>query len=70
MVLFAYGAGTLFGVRTCLAVPMQKRELFAVPAVDYFFTDPFMIGHRLMGVSWILLRAARVLDAAQPHLLT
>ena len=24
MVLFAYGAGTLFGVRTCLAVPMQK----------------------------------------------
>ena len=37
MVLFAYGAGTLFGVRTCLAVPMQKgKELFAVPAVDIF----------------------------------
>jgi len=50
MVLFAYGAGTLFGVRTCFAVPMQKRkEFFAVPAVDYFW---FMIGHRLMGVSW------------------
>src|SRR5262249_35582473 len=38
MVLFAYGAATLFGVRTCFAVPMQKgKELFAVPAVDIFY---------------------------------